>query len=283
MEKYCMLNGALIPEAEAHVSISDLSVRRGYGIFDYFRVRGGIPMYLDRHLDRFMTGAEASRMDHGFRKQELADQVRALIHSHPEQYDEGAVRIVLTGGSSPWEPETPTLMMTYEPMKNYEESVFLYGAKVITHPFLRELAHLKTISYMNAIFLAPELREKQAIEVLYHHQGNVSEFSRSNIFAFREGTLITPGEGMLNGITRGLVLEIARQELPVLEVPLKLETVLAADEVFMTSTIKRIIPIVKIDQTIIGNGKPGGVTRSLMAALSRRDIEETTFDLNDQI
>lgn len=274
MKRLCMFNGALLPEEEARLPVTDLVVRRGFAIFDFFRVRNGHPLYMEYHLRRFMNGAKDTGMDPGFRENELRDQVNALVRAYEEPYAEGAVRIVLTGGEAPWYPESPNLVITYEPLRNYDELLYREGSRVITHQFLRELPEIKTVSYMTAVSLTGRMRKAGATEVLYHQDGHVHEFSRSNIFIVRGGVLFTPAGQVLAGITRWLVLELARSIMPVQETRISMDEVLAADEVFMTSTIKRIIPVVQVDDTRIGKGLPGGITRSLMDMLAERDEQE---------
>ncbi len=277
-----MLNGALMPEQEAFLQINDLSIRRGYGIFDFFRVHDGQPLYMDRHLQRFYNGAKATYMDPGFPVNVLADQVKALIRANNGMPGHAAVRMVLTGGYNAWEPVSPNLMITCEMLKGYDESFYTGGARVISHSFMRELPTVKTISYMTAVVLTPRMKKESALEVLYHMNGLVHEFSRSNIFIVRNGNLYTPSENVLPGVTRNITLELARTQMPVQEKSLTLQEVLEADEVFMTSTIKRIIPVIQIDQNRIAEGKPGGVTRTLMQLLATRDQQEAALDLTEE-
>ncbi len=127
---------------------------------------------------------------------------------------------------------------------------------------------------MTAVMLASQMKSKKAVDVLYHEGSLVSEFSRSNIFIVDNGKIKTPGSGILHGITRGLVLNLASQEWNVEEGTLSLDDVLCAEEVFMTSTIKRILPVVRIDDHIIGQGVPGKMTKHLMQMLNEKDIGE---------
>lgn len=274
MNRYCMLNGHLLPEGEACFKINDLGVRRGYGIFDFFRVRNGVPMYAERHFRRFLKGAQDASLPVLFDEESLATQVRDLIRENGARPEEGAIRLLLTGGESPWESEDPNLVITFEPLKSYDQTLYKYGARVITHEYIRELPDIKTISYMTAISLTSRLKEANAIEVLYHMRGDVSEFSRSNIFLVKEGLLITPDTNILSGITRSLVLELASNRIEVRQGKVMMDDVLSADEVFMTSTIKRIIPVTAIDGQHIAGGKPGPVTGMLMTELAERDERE---------
>lgn len=274
MIHYCLFNGELIPENDARMPVADLGVRRGFGIFDFFRVFDGIPMYLDRHLDRFMKGSSDVGLDHEFRKNELRDQVYALIRANTPYQGLQGVRILLTGGVSSWVPENPNLVITLEPLSGYDPSMYQNGVTAITHSFKRELSHIKTISYMTAIMLAAEMKKHKAVDVLYHQNEEVFEFSRSNIFIVTDGNILTPRYQILNGITRELVLELAANKYSISEDNITPEQVFKADEVFMTSTIKRILPVVQIDGHIIGDGKPGPITRKLMNELNEFDLLE---------
>lgn len=278
MTQYCLINGVLADQETASLRINDLSIRRGYGIFDFFRVNEGIPLYADRHIRRFLKGARDAHMDHGYNESDLMAQVHELIEVNGVRKGPGAIRITLTGGYSSWEPVSPNLIITYEALKEYDPVMYEAGASVITHEFLRELHHIKTISYMTPIFLAQHLRENESIEVLYHWKNEVSEFSRSNLFIVHNGTLITPDKNILPGITRSVILEIAAEKMEIKMKTVRPEEVLYADEVFMSSTIKRIIPVNRVDQHSIGEGIPGDYTRMLMQALQEKDEGATALN-----
>ena len=274
MNRYCILNGVLVPEKEALLHCSDLAIRRGFGIFDFFRTQFSQPLYLDRYIARIIKGAEMAGMSGQITKERIIGEVNELIKAHSEHPEEGGIRLVMTGGYNSWEPVSSNFIITYESLKPFDSSLYKEGAIVISHNFRRELPEVKTISYMTAIQLTPQIRQAGAMEVLYHDEGTVHEFSRSNIFIVKSGQLITPEVGILFGVTRGLVLEIAEEFMQVTKRKVTLDEVMDADEAFMTSTIKRIIPVVRVDDKDIGNGAPGSVTKALMKKLAERDKNE---------
>lgn len=123
---------------------------------------------------------------------------------------------------------------------------------------------MKTINYFNGVWLHDELIKNDAIDVLYHHDGFLQELSKSNLFLVKDSVLITPASGVLAGVTRSKVLEVARSILPVEVRDVKLEELEIADEAFITGTLKKVMSIVFIDGRTVGDGKPGDFTKQVM-------------------
>jgi D-alanine transaminase/branched-chain amino acid aminotransferase len=178
---------------------------------------------------------------------------------------------MLTGGYSAdsYHPVAPNLLITCNPVKTATEDDFEKGYAVITYEHQRQLPHIKSINYLVAVWLQPLLKEKGADDILYHHQHIITEFARSNVFIVTaDNKLLTPVRNVLYGITRKHILSLAAGSMPVEERDITLPELMNATEVFLTSTTKKIIPVLRIDNNIIGNGKPGPVTRELYRQLT---------------
>lgn len=248
--------------------ISDLALLRGYGIFDFFRLAGLVPLFIEEHLDRFFQSAAFLRLQPPVEREELRGLILEMIR-HNQLRDSG-VRTLITGGESPngYLPGTAQLFVINEPIKPLPEASFSQGIKLITSEYLRDLPEVKTTNYIRGIFLLPEIEKAGATDVLYHWRGVVSELTRSNFFIVnREGTLITPEKGILKGVTRGKILEIARLLCRVEERELHLDEVKAASEAFITGTTKKVTPVIQIDDWAVNEGQVGSLTRELQRAL----------------
>ncbi len=260
-----MLNGTLTPMKDAAVGVNDLALLRGYGAFDYFLVGDRRPFFLDDYIDRFLRSAHSLHLELPVGKLEIKTQIIELIEAN--QASEAAIRLVLTGGYAEdgYTPVSPNLIVLEHPRPQLPPEKYQRGVKLITHAYVREMPSIKTINYVTGIWLLPQLREAGALEPLYHHGGFISETVRSNFFIVdRDDRLITPSDNILMGITRKKVLEIARQYLTVEERPLRLEELTEAKEAFLSSSNKQILPVVKIDNLTIGDGKPGDITKRIM-------------------
>ena len=267
--QFSMVNGDIVRTSEAHLHVSDLALLRGYGLFDFFRVEEGVPLFLEDYLARFYRSAERLHLDVPVTKDELEDLISKLLDANGE--GDTNVRLLLTGGYSDdgFTPAEPNLVALQHARKDYDPRLFDEGAALITHEYVRDLPEVKSINYAAAVRLIPEMQRADAIEVLYHDAGKVAETSRANVFIVtQEGALVTPAEGILEGITRKRILELAEMQVETRQV--SLDEVLGAKEVFITSTTKGAMPISKIDGHVIGNGRAGNVTKRLGERFAER-------------
>ncbi|GGK79046.1 aminotransferase class IV [Rufibacter glacialis] len=265
---YAYLHEEILPLESAYLHVSDLSIQRGYGIFDFFKTLNGQPLFLEEYLNRFYASALLMGLQVPLSEEELTATLTQLIQMNG-LIDSG-VKMILTGGYSAngYDPGPPNLIILQQPLTMPSEAQLATGIKVITHDYVRELAAAKTINYTVGIRLIQQIKAKGADDVLYHQNGVVSEFPRSNFFLVKEdGTLVTPAREILHGVTRKNVLELARKKYKVEEGTITLEDIAQAKEAFMTSTTKRILPIVEVDGKSVGNGKPGTVSLDLLQDL----------------
>ena len=134
---------------------------------------------------------------------------------------------------------------------------------LISHEYHREFPQVKSLNYMAGFRIQQQRVQAGAIDVLYHQKGLISETSRSNAFVVKDGVVFTPDQDVLQGITRNNWLKAMQSEFQVLLESVTTEQLWSTDEVFITSTIKEVLPIVKIDGQAVGNGKVGAVTERL--------------------
>ena len=267
-EFFVFVNGELLPASKASLHISDLSIQRGYGIFDFFKTLGGRPVFLDAHLDRFFHCAMRMRLDIGKSRAELKEII-AVLQGHNNLPDSG-IRLTLTGGYSVdgFAPATPNLVITQQPLASVPVPELTKTIRLVSYPHRRQLPDVKTIDYLMAIWLQPYMLERRGEDILYHLDGIITECPRSNFFMVTaEGTLVTPARDVLRGITRGKVLELARERFAVEERDVTLGELQTAKEAFVTSTGRHILPVSQVDAIVIDG--PGPVSRWLSEALYR--------------
>ena len=272
------VDGAFVDAEKAVIPVDDLAVLRGIGICDIMRTFHGKPYFLDEHIDRLMESGKKIGLALPWTRADIKQIVLDTLEKNPG-LEEVNIRIVITGGSSSdfMTPSgRPRLIVMITPINKLPEEWYARGVKVITLVQERPLAGAKVTSYIPAAMALNQARAAGAVEVIYidrHH--NALEGTTSNLFAFFNNTLVTPpAEGILKGITRKVILSLAKDRFDISETPLPLEKLLAADEVFITGTNKGVVPVVKIDDTPIGDGSPGPNTRVLMTALSDHSRSE---------
>jgi D-alanine transaminase/branched-chain amino acid aminotransferase len=183
---------------------------------------------------------------------------------------ESGIKLILTGGysSDGYTPSDSNFIMTQHALKLPSVEQVGKGVRIITYPYFKEFPAAKSINYMMGIWLLDLLLEQQAADVLYYHDEIVSEFPRCNVFIVDEaGSLLTPSRNILKGVTRKNVISLASQSMTVLEKDITRDDLYAAREVFLTSTTKRVLPVIQVDHRTIGNGRPGPVALSLLDKL----------------
>lgn len=274
MNQYCFLNGEIVPMEEAKVSVLDIGLLRGYGIYDGIAAFNGKPFRFGDHWSRFVSGAHILNLNVPITEDGAKKKVEELLQKNGHT-DRANIRFILTGGNTlngiEYDFEKPTFYIVTEKWEPLPKEFYTDGAKLVTYRNMRELAEYKTINYIKAVNLQNWRKEEKAVEILYTYDGEVLECATSNIFIVKNKTLITPVENILKGITRKVVLELAEQipakggpALGWEERPIREEELKTADEVFITSSFKDIVPIVKIDDFEVASGQVGGVTKDLM-------------------
>lgn len=245
MSQYTYLNGHIIHDAEANLRVTDLAILRGYGVFDFFRAIEGQPIFMDDHLDRFERSASFLGLHIPVSRQHIKDNILELIHIN--HHTLLGIRLVCTGGygEDGYTPAiTPNLIMLAKPFIFHP---IYNGLKLMTENHQRDMPNVKTTNYIRPISLIPLMKKINADDVLYHQNGHISESSRSNICIIKDGILITPSQGILEGITRKKIISFAQEILPVEIRMVTLGETMKADEVFLCGSTKRIAPVTSID------------------------------------
>jgi branched-chain amino acid aminotransferase len=264
MLSFVSINGQILPASDAKIQVNDLAILRGLGIFDFLRAEKGSPILLDDYLNRFERSAGSVGLPLPINRKGISKEIFELIKLN--NLPECGIRIILTGGYSPdgFSPNKSNLIIICEELHFPESWQYLKGAKLLTFEYKREWSEVKSINYFSAVKLLPLIKANFATDILYHHQGYVYEASRSNFFIIKNGTIISPSEGILKGITRKTILGIANKKFTIALRPIKFEELQEAEEAFITSTTKKILPITKINEQEIGDGTPGKISQELI-------------------
>lgn len=269
MTQYCFLNGKVLGAEEAKVSLSDIGLLRGYGIYDGLAVLNGKVFRFVDHWNRFLSGAHILNLNVPITEEKAQKIIEELAQKNGFM-DRANVRMILTGGETlggiEYDFAKPTFYILVEKWESLPKDFYENGAKLITYRHMRELAEYKTTNYIRATNLQNWRKVEKAVEILFVYDGEVLECATSNVFVVKNKTLITPIENVLKGITRKVVLELANElNVKIEERPIKEEELKTAHEVFITSSFKDIVPIVKIDDFEVGDGEVGPITKDLMA------------------
>ena len=264
---YTFLNNTFLAAPDAALSVNDLAIQRGYGIFDFLKTVGGNPIFPDDHLDRFFHSAARMRLPVGKTREEVMTILAELQRMN--RFPDSGIRITLTGGISTDSISLgrPNLVITQHPMAPPGKEC-VPPVRLISYPHQRQLPDIKTIDYLMAIYLQPTIHEHGAFDVLYHNDGVITECPRCNFFLVTaDDILVTPARNMLKGITRMKVLGFAYANTKVEERDVLLAEIPAAKEAFITSTSRHIIPVSHIDDIRIGDIAPGPIAQQLNCQL----------------
>lgn len=268
MDGITFVNGAMVPAAQASLPLNDLGIVRGYGVFDYLRTYGRVPFRLREHLLRLESSARQIELAMRWDLEELAEIVMDTYAAN-EFIPDAGIRIIVTGGPSSnyMTPQNQSsLVVMINPVTHYAETAYRLGRSATTTRIPRSMPTVKSINYIGAIMAMQQADAVGAVEAIYRdEQDRLTEGTRSNLFVVKNGQIITPVQEVLPGITRAAVIEAAAVEFPVVERDLTVQDVLEADEAFLTSTTKEVMPMVQLDETPIADGRPGPVTARVMA------------------
>jgi branched-chain amino acid aminotransferase len=263
------VDGKFVPENEAFVSAKDIAVLRGYGAFDFMRTYGRRPFHLEAHIARLRKSTELIGLDLKWSDEEIADAVMATMEKNPS-YEEANIRIVVTGGESSNGvlPEgNGKLIIMVTDKHALPDWWYTDGAPIVTVDVERYIPEAKSINYMNAVMAQKKAKNKNAVEAIYvDREERVLEGTTTNIYGFKGNKLITPGTDILDGITRKVVLDLAKELFEVEIRDIKKDELSQFDEVFMSASNKEIVPVIQIDDMTVAKGKPGPKTKQLMEA-----------------
>jgi branched-chain amino acid aminotransferase len=275
------LDGNLVPERDAKVSVFDHGLLYGDGVFEGIRSYNGRVFMLDEHVDRLYRSAKAIDLHIPLSKKQMANAVVRTCKENKAL--NGYIRLVVTRGAgtlglNPYNCKKPRIIIIAATIQLYPQKLYDEGLSIVTVGTIRNHTEsinpqIKSLNYLNNVLAKIEAINAGCMEaVMLNPQGFVAEATGDNIFVVREGRLLTPHPwcGTLEGITRNVVMRIARENgIETVEDVLTRYDLYTADEVFLTGTAAEVIPVVNIDRRSIGSGKPGPVTRRLASAFHR--------------
>ena len=270
MQKWVYINDAFVLEEAANLPITDLSVQRGYGIFDYLKTVNNKPVFMEDHLNRCYFSAEQMHLQPPLKKEKIKNVITELIERN--NLGNSGIRLTLTGGNAPdgYTVTTPSLIISQQILQLPGEELFNKGIKLICREYQRQLAQVKTIDYLMAIWMQPLIKEKEFDDVLYYNEESITECPRANFFMItKDNQLVTPPSNILKGITRKKILEFApKAGIKVTERAIKLVELKEAKAAFICSTTKAILPVTQIDEIIFDAKNNERMFRQLLDLLN---------------
>lgn len=278
MAFFASVNGEIAPAGEAKISVLDNGFTFGDGVYETLRTYGGRPFHLDRHLARLRASAAMLAIDIPRDDAALAADLDRLLEraANAESY----IRVIVSRGVGEISYRFdrihgPTIVMAARAYEPFPDAQYRDGVPVIISSVRRNSPRaldpaMKCCNLINNILAVREAQAKKAAEpLMLNERGDVAEGASANVFIVAKGALVTPplNDGILPGVTRELVLERAAElGIEARQQSIRVPDLLAAEEAFITSTLKEVMPIASVDGRSIGNGKPGPVTRKLIEA-----------------
>jgi len=280
------LNGRFVPQEEAVVSVFDHGLLYGDGVFEGIRAYHGRVFKLREHIDRLYESAKSIALDIPLSREEMQEVVLETLRRN--RLHDGYIRLVVSRGVGdlgldPRKCPKPTIFCIAASIQLYPEEYYERGLEVITVATRRNIAEainprIKSLNYLNNILAKIEAILAGVPEaIMLNNEGYVAEATGDNVFIVKNGCLVTPPPfaGLLEGITRNTIMELARARgISVRETLFTRHDLYVADECFLTGTAAEVIPVVRIDGRTIGDGKPGKLTTLLIGdfrELTRRD------------
>jgi branched-chain amino acid aminotransferase len=282
------VNGRIAPASEATIPVYDHGFLYGEGVYETIRTYNLVPFLYDRHMRRLRASARHIALDVPFDDDALAGWIQQTIEAAGEM-EEAYIRILLTRGvgdltydvhSTP----TPSIVVIVKPLDEAPARVAEEGIKISLCAIMRNHPGsvnpiVKSNNLLNNALAMQEANRRGAEEgLMCNYRGELSECSQANFFMIRDGAALTPvtASGLLEGITRAFIFEVGRAVgVPVREETLYPKDLDTADEVFLTSTTRELSPVTRIDDRVIGDGKPGRLTLKLLEEYRRRARELT--------
>ena len=281
------VNGRITPERDAVISVFDHGFLYGEGIYETLRTYHGRLFLYERHARRLRNSARMIALDVPFTDQQLSTRIRDTIAASGLT-GETYVRVLVTRGVGdltydPHATPVPSVVIIVKPHVDPAAEVYEKGVHAVICDIVRN--HPGTVNPMiksnnllnSALAMQEALRRGGFEGIMRNYKGELTECTTSNLFIVRNGAAVTPplDAGLLPGITREFLFEVGKEVgIDVLEQPLRDADLLAADEAFLTSTTREVVPIVTVDDKTIGNGRPGPVTKKLLDGFRKRVLAD---------
>ncbi len=268
------INGKYYDKADAKISVYDHGLLYGDGVFEGIRVYEGKIFRLEQHVARLYDSAKSIKLDIPISRDQMTKAVTDTVALNEKR---SYIRLIVTRGAGylgldPRKASNPQIIIIVDDISMYPPELYENGLEIATVSTIRNHPNavnprIKSLNYLNNILAQIEAVQAGCFEALMlNHKGEIAECTGDNIFLVKQGTLKTPSPdaGILEGITRGAVIELARAgKMTVLETALTRHDVFTADECFLTGTAAEVVPVVKCDGRVIGSGKPGPITKRL--------------------
>lgn len=270
------LNGQRVDYENAKVSVEDRGFQFGDGIYEVVRVYEGRFFYLNRHLERLKNGAREIYLDLDFGIDTLEKTCRQAVKE--SGFDNASVYIQVTRGTAPRKhifPEKSSCnwVVIVREEKGIPDEAYKNGVMAITIPDERwSRCNIKTIQLLANCIAKQKAKKANVYEAIFYRGDIITEASSSNVFAVKYNVIFThPANNfILNGVTRRVIFDIASEnDLEICEERFRLKDLMEADEVFITGTTTQVLPIVKIDGKLIGDGVPGKITCSIIEEFNK--------------
>lgn len=282
------LDGKIVDQAEAKISVFDHGLLYGDGIFEGIRMYSGKVFRLDQHIDRLFSSAKSILLKLPWTKDEVIQAVIDTIKAN--HLTDGYVRLVITRGVgglglNPYLCPEPSMFIIAANIQLYSVESYENGLDLITcatrRPTPASLSpQVKSLNYLNNVMAKIECIQAGVMEgILLNEQGYVAECTGDNVFIVKQGIVYTPpvSDGSLDGITREVIFDLCTSEgIEIREVSMTRHDVFIADEAFLTGTAAEVIPFVKLDQREIGEGTPGPISKQLITAFRKLANSEGT-------
>lgn len=266
MQAVHYLNGNWVITEDLKISAFDLSVVRGFGCFDFLRTYGNKPFLLNDHLDRFFNSAKILSLTVPKTKEEIKSIIYEGIQKN--NFPETNIKMILTGGVSEDSitPGASSFIVTFTKAADCPKGHYEQGVKIITVPATRVLTEVKSLDYLMAIVVMQKAKKENAEEALYvDTKGKIYEATRCNLFVVKENTVITAKTEILLGITRKVIIRLVKKlGIPFVERDIFMKELPTFQEAFITASNKEVMPVVKIDDAVVGDGRVGPITKQLI-------------------
>lgn len=272
------INGKFYDKPDAKISVYDHGLLYGDGVFEGIRIYSGKAFKLKEHVARIFESARSIKLEIPMSQEQMAAAINATIAANNKR--DGYIRPIVTRGAGslgldPRKCSDPQVIIIVDDITMYPPELYENGMEIATVSTIRNHPNavnprIKSLNYLNNILAKIEGIQAGCLEsLMLNHKGEIAECSGDNIFLIKAGIIRTPpiDAGILEGITRNTVIELARKMgFTVEETALTRHDVFVADECFLTGTAAEIIPVTKCDARPIGDGKPGPITKTLRDA-----------------
>lgn len=284
------INGSFTEASSAKISVFDRGFLYGDGVFETMRSYAGVIFRVDLHLMRLFASLEAIRISPSYTREYLKAEIYKALKAN--DLKSAYIRVAVTRGEGrfgldfkdTFRPNTVIITKEFGeyPKRMYNRGISAKCVKSTRQNEYSPLAGIKSLNFLNYIIARFNAKSNGASEaILTDTKGHIAEGASSNIFLVKKGALLTPDLscGILPGITRGVIVEIAKRlKIAVKEKKVAHKELLLADEVFLTNSLIEILPVTRIDSRKIGNGSPGEMTKLLRISYQKQIIKEVLFD-----